>query len=433
VKPSYSFLSGLVLPKKRSVVFENSKELKVMLALSLKGAAVLSGFFLNLVLARRLGAGDLGVFNLIFTGVLILSSITRLGTDQSLVKHVNTISSTREKEGLVLSALIAVSILSLIVSLILYFFAGTVSVALFSGVESDSYVRVVAPCIFFVAVYFYCSTVFLANSHATRYIVGVSLIMPLFFLIFILVFDVKSLRGVSFSYSMSCCLTCVVCFFGVFKFRYLKSMAAGLDVSISMAKKSPYYVALCLVQILNLWGPQIIIGLNLSTFDVGVYSTAYRVSLLFTSITVAVNAVFSAKIIEASSKCSEKLRALVVNAMLITLLLSLSFLLLVSVFANVILTAFGEDFYGASSLLRQLSFSQFLYVMATPLVWYLLGRNKERLMLVVSTGMLLVGSIVTYICTLKFGSPGMGVGHIAASLIFLIAVIFGALNASKKN
>jgi len=395
----------------------------VIVALILKGSAVLLGLLLSLQIANNIGADGSGVFYLTFTLVIIFSSITRFGTDQSLVKYINICKSDVDSDSLILWVLLIVFCFSGLVTLTTFFFHKEISYLLFGDEVISEYIRLASPAIMFTSLYIALSVCLQAKGLANQYVICVSLLMPLFTFVGVSISGTESVSHVFYIFNTSCFISLFVS--TILLARTISSFNSqrGFHLLKRLMKTTVFFSVIGIIVLLNQWMSQLMLGRYMELSDVGVFSAAQRVSFLFTSITVAINGVYSGKLISLTADNDPTHIYSIVKKIFFTAsVIGLSALFVLSLFSFQVLEVFGDEFVMGENVLRVLSLSQFVYLFPCVLSWLLIAKNKQVLLLVSSLLMLGVNLSLNYLLIPNYGMIGAACAQLSAFFAYFVVV-----------
>jgi len=398
---------------------------KVFWALLLKGGAVFSGLLLNLLLANKLGASGSGIFYLMFTLVIIASSISRLGTDQSLIKYSSLHENRNDSDSLAVFIFSLVFFIASILATFTYINASHFAELLFKDSSITKYIILTTPAIVTSSLYIVASVSLQAKGFAKLYVFCVSVLMPLILLIQIFLADLDDIEKVIRALNISCLITFIITIF-IWKINSNTfDFYRGFSLTKKLVKNSGYYASFGLLILINQWIPQLAVAHYLDMSDVGIFSTAQRISFLFTSLIVALNAVYSTRLVSTASNGNrDSLLALLKNICFVVIFMGLTALIILMTLSPHILRLFGEEFTPGINTLRILSVAQFIYIFPSVLSWVLLAKNKQNLLLISALTMLAINVITNIFLTSSFGILGASISQLISFISFLLFLLF---------
>lgn len=353
-----------------------------LFAFILKVIAAISVFLMNVVIARKLGVDQAGIFFLSLTLVSLLSVFCRFGFDQTIVKFVSAYIETGE-HGKVKSIYIKTFMHSLLLSLIVlvttFFYNSFIAEIIFKKNELKTVFGVVIWAVPFIVMFTIHAKVMQGYRKIPQAMFVVSICLPLSFLLFQFLVP-STLFGLSILYLGSACVTFTLS--TILLLRSGEFVAAKLStVSKNDIYKSsfPLFFATLSQQIM-MWCPQLLLAATSFSSDVAIYNASHRTAMLVSFILIAVNSIAAPKFSALfKTKQYKRLRLTAFYTTRTLLLLSFIPLSILLFFPRQILGIFGESFSDGDIVLRIMALGQFVNI-ATGAVGILLtmaGHEKE--------------------------------------------------------
>ncbi len=393
------------------------------------------GYVFTLLVTRNLGAKAWGIFTIAFTVLQITSVIGRLGMDTALLRFVAEYSSQKKwklVQDAYLKALKLIVPFSLFLSLILFFLSPYIAKYVFhknylaTSLRITSVVLVPFVLLFVnrecirglkrikeyaflnnVAVPFLASLFLLISFHFckrsfTPIIVYISSIFVSF--LFSLFLWIKNLKSVQFSVLNSS---------GTFK-TYIPSAISYrslLSVSIPMLLSASMFLIMQ-------WTDTIMLGMFRSAQEVGVYNVAFKISMI-TSITLtAINTIAAPKFAEFWGRRDIKgLGKVAQQSTKLIFWTSFPVLLIFWLFPEYILSIFGEEFRVGSTVLRILTFGQFVNSISGSVGYILQMTGKQKVFQNIILCATIINIVLNYLLIPRIGIMG-------AAIASMISVVF---------
>lgn len=354
------------------------------LAFIVKVFSAAGAFFLNLLVARHLGAEESGYFFLSMTMVLLLSVVGRLGADNAIVRFVATFMADKDNEqiarlyGLLIRIILPVLFLT---SFILFYFSDFISNFIFDKPQLSQVLMIMGLSViplslsqlngFFLQGAKYVVPAMLFNSGA----------MAITVLLSVLVVEPNSAVDVAKLYLLS---SVIVFTLSTITWRSkVKKVISFRPISFSsqltVAMKS-LFVIMLMAQVTQ-WAGQLMLGLWADSKDVALFATAVRTAMLTSFILISVNAIAAPKFAAAyKSNDLVSIEKTAINSSKLMTLMALPLIIFMLVFAEWIMSLFGNEFVEAANILRLLALGQFINVI-TGSVGYLLQMTGHEAIL----------------------------------------------------
>jgi O-antigen/teichoic acid export membrane protein len=405
-------------------------------ALVLKMVGIAVGYLFILLITRKYGASVMGLFVLAFTILQIFTVIGRLGLDTALLRFIAEYRisdrSHRVREVYYKSSGITI-ISSIILSIVLFFFAPFIANDLFHKENMTVYL--------YIAAFAVGPSVFIfINSESIRGIKGIKefvflqyiaiFLFPIITLL--LVMNVSNKDYVPFlSYIIGLYITAAISVYLWFNKSKINDMRKSNDLKMRDILKvsMPMLLTSSLFLVMQ-WIDTIMLGMLRSESEVGIYNVAFRISAGTTIMLFAINSMAGPKISEFYSKRDMKgLETIAQQSTKIIFWSSSPILLVIFLAPSFILGLFGEEFRIGVYALILLTFGQMFNSLCGP-VWYMLqmtGRQITFLFIIIVSALLNV--ILNLILIPRFGINGAAV----ASMIGLAFWNLSSVAYIKKD
>lgn len=340
--------------------------------------------FSTVIFARVLGVDDFGLFSLGLTIITITSILVRAGMDNVVLKQVAAHSNQDEEisNGYIYSSLILICGNGLIVSVIIWVLADTLSLNVFNKPDLGGFLQLLSLVIVPMSVAFILGETNKALGR-TAYAAFLQAVLPIF--ITLTVFSVLSIIeivslgtigfAVIFGYLGSALASAKSLLLNIVSIKRIKVRLFDL-----YRQGFPMLLVSAGAMVMS-WADTITLGIFCSASDVGVYFAASRTALVTTLILVAVNAV-SGPIyarLHKEGKIEEIATLAKKSSMLLLLIVMLptSFLLL---FPEWVMHWFGEGFSLGASILMVLTVGQLVNVTCGSVGCLLVMTGNEKIM-----------------------------------------------------
>ncbi|PWV58442.1 oligosaccharide flippase family protein [Plasticicumulans acidivorans] len=406
-------------------------------ALFIKAVSAALAFFLNVYLARSLGAGDAGIYFICLNTALFLSTFARCGLDTTIIKLVASYSYKNDKESIAcvsIKSLTMVFIICVFFILVINLFSDQFLSLIFN--ESKKYVYAVCCSLIMMALSFVnISSSFLRGVRSiTNSSLVLSFLTPAFALFFMF-FSVPIFGVVGALWSYFFASLCAVGYglfkyvyivgVGRFRLRYLNKVA-GYEI-LNPAKKA-FFISVS--QALLNSAPAVLAGMLTSPVDTAVFSVALRTALLTSFVYLSAETIMAPKLAALfASGNIEKANKFANRASLVLSFVSMPVFLIIVIFSKSIMGMFGKDFSDGSLLLIIISCGQFVNFATGFSSSYLFMIGAETIV----RNVMVLSATVFFVCSLLMGY-WYGVLGIAVSLAIVIAGqnIYLSIYAFKK-
>ena len=394
----------------------------------------LLGYVFLLLVTRTSGAEVWGIFVLCLAVLNITSILSRFGVDTALLRFVAQLKGKMEEiKGIYLQGFSLVLALSIVFSILLYFFSNILAETVFQKPNLTPFLKVIS----FALIPF---TIIHINAQAYR---GLKRIKEFSFfqytskflfavIIFVLLFYFTDIDVIIMPiYSFLAAVFIVMIFSGVGIFKTLK----GVQTIIIFTKKeilSTSYPMMLSSSILLLmaWADTIMIGIFKTEVDVGFYNVALKLAMLASIILGSVNSILAPKISETfNNNKIDEFKVLIKQSTRIIFFISLPILIVLFLFPEFLLSLFGQEFVIAKTTLLILLIGQAVNAMSGSVGLILQMTGKEK----VYQNILLIALVFNIMLNLflipKFGIEGAA---IASAFSFLFWNLSSVLYIYKR-
>ncbi len=366
-------------------------------AFIMKIVAAGAAFTFNIVLARFLGANDLGLFYLALTCCSIAMILGQFGLGQVLIRYVATHSSGKDwpaVKSVVTESLRIACLFSFLTAAIMVGTASWISEFVFHEIQ-------LAPLLCWMSLAIIPGTLFVLYGFSLQGLCKIKesilvsgILMPTISIAATAILvPLVGINGCVWGYVFASLCTLLTAYI-----LWKKALPSfnGEPYSFPIKKLFISCFPLFIISVSQLfiaWSSNITLGIYGSTSDVGIFSIANRTAMLVGFILTSVNTMSAPKFASIYSNGDiKKLESIAVKTTSLMLLLALPILLSLIIFPKQVLAIFGESFTEGSTLLVILAIGQFINV-TTGSVGYLLsmsGREKIMRKVMVFSAILIV-------------------------------------------
>ena len=412
------------LLKKLPAVTRPDFFLDVVVSFLVKGLGGISAFIASVAIGRQLGAEDAGYYFLCFSIVLVLSALSRIGLDKTVVRFTGAAMPDSEWNlirQMFYRAISVILMVSVSIAIIVFFSSDYIAESVFSKPELAGVLRAMAPGIVGfslltnIAMFLQGLRKFKASLLIIGILVNCLLIVSIWF--------VNTPEQVAWVYSGS---TLLVAAFAYYLFaRSLGSGGGHISWNELFASCLPLWIVVIMSQITQFSG-QFIAGAWVGAEEVAQLAVAQRTAMLTSFVLLAVNMVvaprFASMYKQGKSKELEKTALDSVRLMLVIASPIVAFLV---IFPEWVMSLFGEGFIEGALFLQIIVIGQFINV-ATGSVGNLLmmsGHEKDLRNAVLMSGP--VALVLAFTLIPVFGGMGSAIATaVAVGMQNLVAVWF---------
>lgn len=398
------------------------------------GVKVLSAFvvfFFNILLAKKLGVEDVGLYYLAFSVVNIGVMLGRFGTDKAQLRFIAPLVKSDQWikiKSIYLKGNLFSFIFSALVSVTVFFCADLISVELFKKPALEEPLKLFSLAIVPLSLIWNHVEVFKAVKKVLFSVSLQGVVLPLTVSIFLIALHADELSLVVSLYTFTCFVVVVL---GIYLWtRFYRRKMDSLAVQPSNEKilptvllKSAYplFLASLGAQILQ-WTPTFLLGRWGTDANIGEYNIANKIAGLIIFLQFAVNTILAPKIGELiEEKKFDQIASLSKKISVFIVLATFPLVLLMLVHPDFLLGVFGEDFKPAANTLRILSLGYFLVLFLPPVTLTLMITGNEKsfrnVVLLSAFVMLLSG----FLLVPRLNSVGAAISFVLAGSVQLIS------------
>jgi len=382
-----------------------------------------AAFLVSILISRHLGANDAGVYFLAFSIVSFFAAISRLGSDNILLRYTSRkLEGTTVAKDVLLKSLSSTAIFGSILIILFILFADTISNKIFDKPELELTLRAMAPGILGLALLTLISVSFQGLRKFIFSIFLLNLFVNICLAIYIQLFTEVKSDELATIFSLASFLGFII---GGLILRYhfnKQQVFEKLEWNVFIRSSAPMFLIMFMNQLIQ-WSGQLISGLWVSNSDLAILAVCQRTALLTSFVLTAVNLVVAPKFSELhhQNKISELENLAIFSVKLMTLV-SLPLAIVLLVFPSIVLSIFGSEFQNGANILRVIVIGQLINVL-TGSVGYLLtmsGHEKDLRNSVILSGVVVLILNIVLIPTL---------GILGAAISTAIALILQNLLA----
>ena len=330
-----------------------------------KISGMLLGYLVIVLIAKHFGAEGVGIYNLTFNVVIFLALISCLGMDTAILRYVGEFNKKNEDEKLKLIYLKTIQLvlpISILLSIVLFIMANEIANIVFKNHLYASGLQITALALPFLAVSNISIQYIrgLKNIKVSEYLRSVNKPFVNIGLIVVVSFYSTSYLVPIYTATFAVIVTGVISAIYVlkknlstkitasFKFDLIELLSTSLPMMAS--KITIFIMGSISLYILEIFGTSV---------EVGLYSVALKLSVLVSLVLTVVNNISAPKFAELFwSENYQQLQKLLCQSSRIIFYISLIASVVLFVFAESILSIFGQEFLAAKIALYFFFFFQ---------------------------------------------------------------------------
>lgn len=418
-------------------LFGNKVVFNFLGSLGIKMIAALVGVILSIVLARYLGVADLGIYFLSINIINIAVIFTKMGLDNSLIKYASYYYSVKDWmkiKGLHRQMINLVLLTAIPATLIICLVSEVIATHVFYEPKLAVAIKLFTLAIIPISLIDLYSQLFKGIDKIKIGMFMQSMPLQILILGILLIFSIfipLNLQRVIIFYVLSSFCVLILCYFLWLKF--VPYDAKAIKGSFSRDELLKTSIPLMWVASLNLvlsYMDSFMIGIFMSSADVGLYNVAAKVVLLSSMILVAINGVVSQKFsVYWETNNHKKLEYLAQSSTCYLFIISTIVLLFFVIFNQYILGIYGQEYIVAWPVLFVLAFAQFVVLATGPVASLLMMTGNGSF----HKNNTFVSAVINFILNLLF-IPFFGIiGAAVATAISLVVKNVLAVIYVKKN
>lgn len=346
-----------------------------------------SGLLVAIIIGRYFGATSSGQYFLALTIILVVSQVAQLGFQQGLLKFNPVYRSKKSLLGLKLflkNTLVISGIVSVLVTLTLYYFSWFISLEIFNKPELAVVIRYMSSTIVGWTLFRVLVSYLQSCSDMRGIVIYENILLPVLLLLGVLL--AFKLDGDIKLYALFTSIIYILVMLSTIvpvrrSLQKLDSIDEGFRVSIpELLKYSMPLMAAGLIQQLVLWSDTLMLGFYMESKDLGVYNAGMKVALSTTVLLYVSNTILVPSISKYCANCDWiALKKQYQTVVFYLIMMALPIFILVVYLGDRILTLFGNEFKEAYSVLFILMIGQFVNIATGSAGYILMMSGKEKI------------------------------------------------------
>lgn len=394
---------------------------KSVIVLIIKVFGALFSFGIAAYVARTLNTDGAGKYFYAVSVVIFIATLSRMGTDNAIIKVSTLLKDKKEYERLnyiAFKTLLCIIFVSISFGLLLWFFG-----PLLNLIDGTPYLYM-AFGITGTSTLLYLSNYLVGKGRVINGMVVASLCQPALLSILLLINQLVGISDVTLIlliqlYCLSFfCAALLVFLTGAVKAKKYAVKKSDDNLMFSLSKV--FFIAV-IVDLIFLYYPFFLLGYYHSATDVAYYSVCLRIATLLAFVFTAVNKVFAPSISQNYiNNDREKIKDKIVACLSIIIFSGFIFMLICMFFSKNILSFFGSGYVGLNELLLLFV----LFQIVASLYFFIrtvfqmteeeqFSKNLDLLLLVIGVG-------CSYLFVPEYGAYGAVISLICSLLLVLI-------------
>lgn len=397
----------------------------------------LFGILSTVIIVREFGSDKLGIVSYCIKIITILSIISLLGFRQQIIKNISIL--TKEKKFKTASLFLSnAKCLTIISSLILVLFV-FITMYFFENVfQIDKQIKLFLQ-IFVISLFFNVQTklntfVFISLGNIKKSVLFdgfYNTFLVFVFLIFAVIFKMPvNIETLAVIYLLSRLVNYAISFFSFKKIQFLKT-TKSFDLTAVKKGRFFFYSSIMNTVIANI--DIIIIGTIISFEELAIYSVCTRITKILQLISQVFSKIISPQLsILFYEKKVTEIKSLISKYVFLSLIISVFFFSVTSLFANQILSIWRDEFSDYSSILIVMVFTSSLTFVFTPYSSFLSLTGNEKLEYQINFYTSVFYIICLVFLTMKYGLLGSCIGFLIKYLSTDLIKVFFTLKSINK-
>jgi len=412
-----SLLNSLIAQYKGNEIIS-----KGSIAFLFKVVGSLLGYFFLILVTRKSGAEVWGVFALCLALLNITSIFSRMGIDIAILKYISSVKHDLAKaKAIYIKGISLVLPLSIIFTLLLYFFSEFIAIHIFSKDKLSKYIQLISFAIIPFSIVYVNAQSFRGLKKISHFAFFQHVSKFLFAIIFFL--------GISFFSNFSIQTNTFYAFIAALYFAMIVSILMLKKEDTFVKAKSPIssrnlfttafpmMLSTSILLIMS-WADSIIIGIFKTEIDIGIYNVAIRLAMISGVVLGAVNSIVAPNISNAYNNGKhEEFKCIVYQSTRIIFFLSFPILIFLLVFPEFLLSFFGQEFILGKQTLYILLIGQIINSLSGSVGVIMQMTGKEKVFQNILLLALILNISLNFILIPIYGIEGAAIAS-SASIIF---------------
>jgi O-antigen/teichoic acid export membrane protein len=382
----------------------------------------LSGFVATFFVARFLGAAESGYYFLAFSVVAVVSAVSRMGLDNTVLRFTG--GSPELAVNTTLKSLLLILLVSLLSAITLYFCAPFMAATLFSKPELALVLQYMSLGVVGLSALTISAMALqgLRRVSASIFVLNIAANLLLILSLYLMTdLSAAQLAGI---YALSSMVVGAVGFALFYLFRP-RAQQIPITWRALFASCGPLWIVVIMSQMV-LWSGQFMAGAYVSSDALAQLAVAQRTAILSSFILIAINLVVAPRFANLYRNNEMlALEHLAIKSVKLITLFALPVIGGMLIFPSFLMSLFGAEFVEGAALLQILAVGQFINAITGSVGFLLMMSGHERDMRNISLISGFSAMFLAWFLTAQFGIIGAATGTaIAVATQNLLAVYF---------
>lgn len=384
-----------------------------------------------LLITRKFGSIVFGRYTLAVTFSQFIVLIFTLGFPNGIIRLLTDSNhyDVKPKSNFINKVFWITLILSILISIILYINSDFIALYLFKDKSLIEYIRIISFFILPLMFHEILLNIFRGKKDFKKYNLFLFVLPPLLFLIiFFLIFN-HNLNETSVILSFSLSIFTVLILEIIFSSKLKSSIQNNYPTKQLLKLSLPMMLSGTILFLLS-WTDILMLGIMVSSKDVGIYSAAFKVASIGLIIILVFNVVIGPKISELyNNNYMSKLKTTINKTTQLITFLTIPIFSIIIFFRKEILNFFGDDFIQGESVLIILSTGVLINAISGNVDQILNMTNHQKIMKNITLFCLVENIILNYLLIPVYGINGAA----WSSLITTASLNFISIYFIKKK
>jgi O-antigen/teichoic acid export membrane protein len=410
-----------------TIKINNTNELKVLVkggGIGLIGnitLRVLTVFF-QIIIARQLGSALMGVYGLGFTITTLVVILVVFGLNRGAVKfiaHYNGLGDHARAAGSLHGAIRVLMVTSLIITPIVFLSVDYLSQEIFHEPELGSVLRILVISIPILALFQLFVGVMQAYKRIDYKFAIEQLAVPILKIagVIIAIYILASgLIGVAWSILVASLVGLLLSAIVVWQLYPLRGLQAGKPI-INIKELLKFSWPLSMTSFfdrVNVEAEIIILGLLMTSQEVGIYYVGFRATVLIAIFLMAFNVIYAPTIAELHAKNDrEQLASTYKTVTRWVVTLAIPFFGILFLLNRDVMAIFGQEFIAGGRVIQILAISQLIFIATGPSGWMLTMTGHPRINLINTFLALIITIGLSFLLIPRYGAIGAAIAGTA--------------------
>jgi O-antigen/teichoic acid export membrane protein len=387
------------------------------------------GYLFLLLVTKTSGAEAWGIFALCMALLNITSILSRFGVDTSLLRFVAQLKGkTEEVKGVYFQGISLVLFLSILFSVLLFFFSDIVAELVFRKPHLTPYFKIISFALVpFSIIHINVQTLrglkkikeFAFFQHVSKFLFAI-----IFFFLLTKFYNFHQFSVPVYAFTFAVVLVMIVSLLYIFK-KFKGIQSKRIFTNKEIIKTSFPMMLSSSVLLLMAWSDTIMIGIFKTEADVGVYNVALKLAMITGIVLGAVNSIVAPKLSETfNNNKMVEFRKLIKQSTRIIFFSTLPILIILLLFPEFLLSFFGTEFIVAKTTLLILLIGQIVNAMSGSVGFILQMTGKEKVYQNILLLALVFNIALNIILIPKFGIEGAAIASAFSLLLWNLSSVF---------